>query len=222
MRLERYLNEETSEEIVQLIKKNCKKFLKESKGNYVYRAVDVPDDFLLNNVRLARMPKGTSLAVFDGLNDELKKHKHTRRDKSVYFCSGNKESLQMWDKLLHYVFPIGNYSYSWCPSYDFNENNFSKGWDSGKLMNAIYYKDTKKNLSTGDVIDYDIKTYRIYNEKEAEDTISWHMKSIVTNKKLDHALKNGYEIWFKGKQYYTLAIDYVEKNPQILKQLGEN
>lgn len=199
MKLKRYLLEssgrkikfESSKELRDTIINDCKKYLDLLKGkNPLYRAVqeNVNNKSLLKkDVRKMRMPSGTPLDEFIGINKWLTQQGHTRRDESVIasvtrrFMFGNP----------YYFFPIGDFDFTFVKSKDFNFSNDKSGWYPRDFASEILYYGEKSELSKA--------------------TTKWN-DYFFTNKNFEFAYRMDYEIWFNCKNYYLCnELDWEQK-----------
>ena len=207
MRLNKYISEDLKnfnlDEGVELIKKNCSQYLKESKGKWFYRSIG---EYLNDNsiaykkIRTDRVPRGMNTASYKWLNSWLRKNNHVERDKSIS-ASSDKEQIFIMFGIPSIIFPENGYKYTWIKAHDINiaEN---KGWDDG-------YIEDMDLIEKGDI--RSLFSFRNTPSKDEIDKFKKEFASFFTsNKNMNIAYKNKYEIWFSGKGYYAIPSSKID------------
>lgn len=214
MRLKQYINEgnvvgedlPNFTELQKRIEKDCKKYLGLLKGKDplvrgMYLGMLTSQEYfettlLSDTVRQDRKPQGTQSQIFKELNKMLEKEGHVRRDKAKLLTS-NVKHARTFSENIYFIFPIGNFHYTWLEGIDFNLNDKSTGW-RGFIWPSIWYNGDEESRSRMQ----DNMKKRGKNKFE-----DW----FTTDKGFDIAYKKGYEIWMDPKKYYILDIDIYRK-----------
>lgn len=192
MRFYNYINETLKwempiEEINSLIQKDCKYYLNITQGKYIFnRGMLYVDGLGKKKVRQDRKPRGMQSGVFEKFNKWLEKNGHVRRDKSVIARKDNNKRNMFGDN--YYIFPIGKFNYTWVKAKDINMVD-KTGWYSDAVDN--FFTQGEKTFDN----DYRIKLNKPFKE------------FFTTNKGIDIAWKNQYEIWFDCKEYYYFCLE---------------
>ena len=185
MRLEQYLTEEFDadfEKTYDILKRDCLKFLKESKGLLLYRGTNkgVSDRIVKRSVRQNRLPLDMPLDYHREFDKELYKKFHWYpRTQGVFATS---DSLEAGNFGLSYLFfPIGNYKYVWSSSYYDIWVKFKQAFPEIYSSSSTSYK-------------------------HKEDHLKWIKNAVSTyiNNKLYDAIVAGHEISFKCDNYYLV------------------
>ena len=190
-RLIKYINEEANfiqlslKEQSNLIKKDCKYYLNLTKNTGPFnRAVSEniqPDELIKKKVRTDRRSLGMNQRAFKEFNNWLKQNNHVKRDKSVSASSAGP-SLKKFGHV-YYFFPIGKFNYTWVKTIDINWHDSNTNWNSLEVEMFFDYEN--------------------YNEDEEEKRRKFPTY-FTTNKGIEIAHKNKYEIWFDCKEYYLV------------------
>jgi len=139
------------------------------------------ETFGVKSVRQDRKNKGyLERDLFKEFNVLLQANGHNRRDNTV-MCTPNREWAEGFGMNIYTIFPIGNISYTWIESKDFNRDNKSSGWDY--RFPRLLVKDHQ------------------FNSKKPV------FEFFHTNTGFDHAYKKGYEFWIKCKEYFYVLDD---------------
>ena len=184
MRYYNYLNENiyTIEEINELIKKDCKYYLSLIGNNAIFtRAISgsISFPFIKKQTRQDRKSRGMMKNVFNDFNDWLKMKKHVERDKAVIASSlETKETTRFGNN--YYLFPIGKFNYTYAETNDINLYDYDTRWYASAVKDFVTYNETDLP-----------KPFESY----------FH-----TNKNINVAYNNNYEIWFDCKEYYIASI----------------
>lgn len=194
MRLVHYINESSSnytilnlsdEEIVNLIKKDCKKFLSEAKGKFFYRRItksglDWEQNYKVHTPTRERIPTDSSNVLHDLFNDAFQKKFGWKVRNGVH------AKLYTNEKGVSLFFPIGNYRYVYSNAL----SDFYPILGTFYHLNSFIKKNVDKNL--------DKNQYQKY--------VEIIVNKYFTNKKLT-SLKPQYEIVFDCNNYYLINID---------------
>lgn len=200
-RLIKYINEEL-EDIIQmspkeqsaLIKKDCKYYLNLTKNtgpfNRAIHEKSLQREIIKKKVRTDRTSLGMNQGVFDKFNKWLQKNGHVRRDKAVS-ASSSGPSLQKFGNI-GYFFPIGKFNYTWVKTKDINIDDIKNGWRQNEVDLFFFNQETEYK-------------HQIPTNKELIDkSIKQFPKFFTTNKGIEIAHKNKFEIWFDCKEYYIV------------------
>ena len=119
MKFQEYINEETKkypvEEMANMIKKDCKSFLKEVGENSIYRGYKKQIKTIERiKSRSDRKPLGTPKEDHDMLNKMFKKKFGWKARSEGVFCSNDINDVQQYG-IVHLFYPIGQYKYVWSP-----------------------------------------------------------------------------------------------------------
>jgi hypothetical protein len=190
MRFNKYITEENDiefEKIYDILKKDCFKFLKESKGLVLYRGTERGASARIEkkNVRKDRLPLDMPPTLHEVFNEELHKKFHWYPRTQGVFATSNPSEASAFG-IGNFFFPIGNYKYIWSPSY-------KDIWLSLKKHFPEIYS------SQDDV-----------SGKYKNEYIDWIKKAAATyiSNKLYDALVAGHEISFKCDSYYLVKEYY--------------
>ena len=204
MKFKKYLTEDESSDIEELnnaIQNDCKPYLKLIKGkDPLYRGMVLGDSHFMGKKRTRpnRQPLGSPQIEFDYINLWLPLNGHNSRNKNVVMCSSHKDNIETFGDP-YMIFPMGNISYTWMDSKDFNYSDSKTGWDFKYIGNFLKRTDFEfKTFEDNVPIEEYDKTHRMKKP--------FH-KYFHTNKGFDIAYKNSYEIWFKCKSYYYININ---------------
>jgi hypothetical protein len=210
------------EDFISLMKKDCSKYLKETKGNWFMRSVNYGTDaysplnmmnVVLKSVRKDRRPLGMDPKVFEKFNKWLSKNGHADRSKSIS-CS-KYSGLEFGNP--HFVFIKGNYKYTWLKGEDINVNDSKTGWKN--IYPDVYFDSKNYTILPKYGSDFEqeveLSNFNYFPEEEEriekkyrDLSIKWldenFKKFFTTNKNMMEAWKNRYEIWFETKEYYLV------------------
>jgi len=180
-----------------------------------------------------RSPKGTSARLFNFINEWLIKRGHCDRSESM-FCTSNRNWAWAFGSVMT-VFPIGDFKFTYIKAQDFNNPDKNTDWNPEYLMWAIkdkiYSLDDdslkfKKGKNGTEIIPLerlgknksmkiDVPCFGGFSRLLKPFTGEQYVKSeqiiddfFVSNKNLDVAIKNKWELWFECKSYYVV-------NPEI-------
>lgn len=197
MRLKGFINESQIKELNEndtntLIHKNCKQYLKLIKNmpTPFYRGIDnvhvIP--FGIKKVRKDRVPNGMSVEEAIWLNNWLSKNGHSRRDESMMVTS-DVDQVDLFGSP-YYVFPLDPIKgFTFIRSLDVNLPDRKTGWDEMATMKAM-----EIDRNGGDID-------KEYRSLDIEKPFSEYF---VSNKRIEEAHKNGYELWFDCDSYYVV------------------
>lgn len=196
MRLYKFLNEKDLLDLYEQVKefndnvqKYCKPYLKliKDKSPLVRGMTPKGDRFIdVQNVRKDRKSQGMVASEADALNNWLEENNHNRRDNSV-MCKNPKDpdKLRLFGSDVCYIFPMGNISYTFIRADDANIEDKRTGWD------------------------YDaITDYLISDEKPDYLKLSFE-EYFVTDRSIDDAYYNNYEIWINCDKYFYVNMIYL-------------
>jgi len=188
MKLYQFLNEQNNvNEYNQLIQKDCKYYLSLITNKMIFTrgfGFDIYR-FTKKQVRQDRRNKNRSFKYYDELNQWLKENGHVSRNNSVICSSHEKRDMVAIFGTNHFVFPIGNFNFTYVKSIDFNlDDNRTK-----------YHRNMATNFFEGN----GSKAFPEY---------------FITNKDLYVAYDLKYEIWFDCKEYYVASINDYNWNKQ--------
>lgn len=213
--------------VAEIINKNCSKYLKETKGNWFQRGMEIKSmkkgQVGYRKVRQDRRPLGMGKTTANDLNKWLAKNGHADRSKSV-MCSRKVNPLFGEG---FYIFVEGNYKYTWADTTDLNMDHEATFWygsiidDYIELVikgNKDHYpwgpshlrllknKDRKELLGMGAPFDLEE-----VDERHWQRVKEWVEKTFPlmfhTNKQLHMAYANNAETWFQAKGYYFFDAD---------------
>jgi len=196
-RLIKYINESKGEFIElsprdqgKLIEKDCSYYLNLTKNtgpfNRAVKQVGQQDELIKKKTRTDRQPIGMGFEIFDEFNKWLQKNSHIRRDKSIS-ASSSGPALQKFGTL-YYFFPIGKFNYTWVKARDINMDDTKTGWRRNEV--GIYFFNLdQKDPHFKEMTKLDVKKFPTF---------------FTTNKGIEIAHKNKYEIWFDCKEYYLV------------------
>lgn len=201
--IEDYFTKE-SLEILMKVKEECKPFLEISDNRPLLRGMTLPRSYGKKSIRFDRKPKGSSQMVFDWLNDILHYKGHVTRDNAL-IGTGSFDKAMIFGSLVYGVFPIGNVKYTWIRAGDVNLWDRKTKWPSLNTVKKIFNKLEPKNKIMGVTDQWEGLT--------KEEMVSKIDEYFTTNKGFDKAYKNGYEIWFRCREYYYISIG----SPDVVK-----
>jgi len=227
MRLVHYINEYKSKEYslsrieaAKMIEKNCSKYLKETKGNWFVRQINDNDVIFQKNelgyrqIRKNRRPQGMNKTLFDWFNKWLQKNGHVRRDQSVPMTSDRKHILIVNPMI---CFIEGNYDYTWAATSDINDNYLHKTKWYNNIVSDMYNIDNNTPEAVVGPQNMYNQLYNLYSKSMSHKNLEKYINSVATewvskyfptffftNKGMQKAYKNKYEIWFKAKGYYYI------------------
>lgn len=183
-----YMGVQDGELYHNFIEKNCKQYLRLLKGRApFYRGMKGNDHFGIKNVRKDRQPFGMAPQEAEILNKWLQKHGHARRDQSV-MCTSDYEHTDTFGRA-YMIFPLDPIKkFTW-----FNSKDMNMDGDYGWEWNTIPAWVAKQNGNIDRV------------QQELLDNLKMPFEDFfTTNKQLDVAYNNGYEVWFDCEKYYFL------------------
>ncbi len=189
MRLQRHINEVSrvpEDTVLELIRKNCKPFLKESGGQFLFRGTKkrVPRGMAKITTRPDRRPLDTPKELHDYMDKHFKKKFGWKGRSEGVFCLGDEHEASVYG-YTYAMFPIGQFKFIWSPSImdltsDFREEEILVGTDYGN-------EDDWEGGDNNPRFQQLIKTY--------------------TDKNLKKAIRSDNEIMIKCKEYYLVDDD---------------
>lgn len=116
-RFEQYINEgetdeETVENIIATLQKDCKPFLKEKKGRVLYRGTRSYEDIEIKVRRKDRRPSNTPEFISKEIDKLFQKKFGWKPRAQGIFASGDRYATRIYGEC-HLFFPIGDYRYIW-------------------------------------------------------------------------------------------------------------
>lgn len=146
MRLIQYLTEKDfdTSEIMNLIKKDCKPWQKQSNGYLAYRGMNGQPNFLKKKVRTDRKPKDTPQDVSDAFDVVAKKKFGWKPRSEGMFCTGMPEVAKYYG-LVYSVWPIGAFKFIWSPDIEDFNNEYEDADQELDMKDVLRYY-TNKNL----------------------------------------------------------------------------
>lgn len=215
-------------EMIKILKKDCSKYitLLGSREPFIRKVKIVLDEGKLYKVDTPsdRRPKGTDMEDFYLINKFLKKNGHNDRNEHVTFAGRKTNMILVSNWTSCYVFPIGDFSYTWIPITDFNKKiAMLKGYLStilGVYLRNRYDPLFKENYLWG-LYGGEATVLGIITEKEKQIIISknydedfyhkiinkydkFFLSFFHTDEGITTAADEDYEIWFKCKSYYLV------------------
>jgi hypothetical protein len=188
MKFLNYINEEYDvefEKIYSILKTDCLKFLKESKGLLLHRGTEngILSRIVKKAVRQDRRPLDMPYAYHEEFNEILYKKFHWYPRTQGVFATSDKMDAGNFG-ISNLFFPIGNYKYVWSPSH-----------------NDIWISLQSKFIEI-------FPGNQFYNNKDEH--IDWLKTAASTyiNSNLYDALVMGHEISFKCDSYYLIKEYY--------------
>lgn len=250
MRLYRFVNEATDryeelnvtpEELGKIIQKNCTKYLKETKGKWFQRGMEIRLDPKIpggyRKTRQNRRSLGMDQNIFKKLNSWLVKNGHVDRSKAI-MCS--REARPLFGRPF-YVFIEGDYKYTWLEAEDINTDTDVTGWYGtmvDEFLDIENYEDkvgmfwgpphlrNLRNKELQELHDLGVPMghpeFDELDRKHNERVKKWLKENFAsffhTNKQIHMAYANNAEIWFQCKGYYFIRADDV-KTYSIIKRI---
>lgn len=196
MKFQSYLKEEIvlhEGNIIEYLDKNCKKFLNEIKGNYIFRGIGNYQDYAIKTPRKDRLPRDLNQKLHDFYDEAFKRAFGWKVRSEGVFTTGSRTHMYGG---IHLFFPIGNYKYLWSPKiYDLYGYTY-------ELMsldrNNMKDDQTFRLLKAGKL---DKKTYKKLLSKAVK-----NIKDEYITKNLIAAKESGSEITFHCKKYLIVYI----------------
>lgn len=100
-------------EFNELIKRDCKEFLREAQGNNLLRGMKLsPDMFYLKHVRKDRRPMNSLQFIHEIMDEWFLKHFGYRYRSGAVFGTGSFENADSYG-LVFDIYPMGNIKYVW-------------------------------------------------------------------------------------------------------------
>jgi len=215
MRLLKYINEEISEEtsvkmddLVQLIKKNCKPFLSEFDiyDNPIYRGSNrnmADNIFMKVRSRKRRKPKDTPMFLHNILDDLFNKYFGWKARSEGIFVTHNRSMANNfgWSVLF---FPKGKYEYIWNP-------------DIEDLYGDIRSNITDLNPRIRGRLTRELKPVDVDDDfkEKLEEMVKGYKKT-----GFDDTTEHN-EAMFRSYEYYIVDFDNRPDNKEFLKRLHD-
>jgi len=169
---------------VNLIKRDCKPYLKDIKriDNYrLYRGMKhIQDAFSKRKIRLNdRTPTDTPQIIHDAINNYFN-DAFGAPFRNAMFCSGDYGEIQEYGEG-YVIFPIGNYEFVWSP----NIEDLYKIWDE--------YQPEFPD---------DVDAYK----RMAADFVEREIVDKYTNRHMTKAIESGNEVMVRCNEYYAVDV----------------
>ena len=200
MRLLNYLTEDIDniDEINELIKKDCKYYLSLIGNEMIFTrgagSSIVTNPFSKQQTRQDRKPSGMRLNTFKHFNKWLKENGHNTRNNAVIGTS-LEDILKTDFGYNNFLFPIGKFNFTYAETQDINIDDVRTGWTEDIVDRFFNTNKMVNSLLGGN------RNRKINNRKPFESYFH-------TNKNINIAYKNNYEIWFDCKEYYLASLLY--------------
>lgn len=203
MNFKSFITEETltNENILDLIRRDCSDFLKESQGYYLYRGMPKQsDEFIKITPRTDRKPKNSSPVVHDMFNEAFYERHGVKDIRSrAIFCTGSEYDSEIYShgKISYIIFPVDGYTYWW-------------GQESSDVF--IDYRDF--------LIKNDYKYSPLageYPDGSMEEFIDF---AEYTNTNLVRGIKSKNEIMILCKEYYGIRLDTKVDIEKLFKNIN--
>lgn len=202
MRLTQYITEdrevkvENMDELVKLIKKDCKNYLKLLKGRVpLFRGMDVIQDYAvgLKRQRKNRKPRLMPKRSLVFIDEYLDKRLLASRKESM-IATTDESRMQSFGNKRCFVFPKGIFQFAMVRSSDMNFTSIKTGWTPNDIHRYIfeYYKSTDK---------YEREELRIKIYEILDSTIDGN-----SQKAFNEAYRQQYEMWFDCDEYYYVGV----------------
>ena len=170
-----------------LILRDCKKFLKDSKGLPLYRGMAGTIGMIAK--KSIRTDRVGGFIFLNPVDELMKQSGFKAHRKNSALCTGNK-NVAVGYGAVYQIFPIGDYNFSW-----------------SSVVHDYFY-DIRENSDSGETIKYQF-VYRKMNDEDRQKWIEgwWERrKSSYKTSNMDQAIKSGNEILLAGKEYYAVSI----------------
>ncbi|KFZ27293.1 MAG: hypothetical protein KQ78_00463 [Candidatus Izimaplasma bacterium HR2] len=211
MRLQQYINNELNEELViddwtemiNIIKKDCSKFLKEFGSTPIYRGTkEIKNDNTLIRMksRINRTPVDTPQHLHDLMDELFKKHYGWKARSESIFVIKDSSTAESYGNITLF-FPIGNYKYLWSKEVD-------------DLYEQIRIKIINK------IIGYGIYT-RDLEPKDITSEFETKLEDIIkTYKTIGFKNSKKQECMFKVNNYYLIRFDNLSKSLPFMDEVS--
>ena len=199
MRLYNFLNEKDVidlnnqlQEFNDNIHKYCKPYLNMIKGKEepLMRGMTIKGDNFIDvkKVRKNRKAQGMLDNEVEVLNKWLEENGHNKRNVSV-MCKNPKDpsKLELFGDNVCYIFPIGKMSYTYIRADDINIDDRRLGWKPEAIKDHLI--DGEENLR---YLSLGFEEY------------------FVTDRSIDDAYYNNYEIWINCDKYFYVDLDKLD------------
>lgn len=212
MRLKQYILNESDDEIIETLKRDCKPFLRESEGNFVYRGSFRKYDGLKKlSVKIDRKPTDTPPVLHKLWNDEFKKKFGWYVRSEGFFVTGDYHLASNFGTTVYVVFPIGQFKFVWSKNYkdltnairyETFEYYLDMKYGHQSSLKKIWYKENSLQTSRTEYEEWKkLNIDRIDKEmrNEAIDLIKNY-----TDKDFSGAIESGHEISIQCDSYYAI------------------
>lgn len=216
MRLIHYLHEDAAYELDQAaeikkkIHKECKPFLRASKGYSLWRGMwNKADDAGKYKVRKDRKPLDTPADVHKELDSIFKRHFGWPARSSGLLTTGDEKVAATYGTL-YQIFPIGKFRFIWSKSVhdlygkyvEFMTKEGLSYTGGGKWQKTSEFKNPAHVMKPSDLYlsDEKLHSYQSRVFTQLNDLI----KKEYSDKNLDNAINSRNEIMIDCKEYYTI------------------
>lgn len=200
--IEKYANNSNNKEgnIINLIRRDCKPFLKEFKDFPIFRGIESSEDFIIKTPRIDRKPTDMPLWFHNVVDKAFNDIFGWKARSEGVFCSNDIEQATQYGSNVYYFFPVGDYRYVYSDTikdlyvYASKHDYIADGWHEYKYEHKAVTDSDKEKL------------YNFIKSKYTD-------KGFRTNKQ-DHT-----EVIFKCDRYYALDTQSLMKY-EVLPELG--
>lgn len=101
------------------LKTNCSAWIKQSKGELVYRGVQgtTPGVFVVKAVRKDRRPLHSDVTLHNLFNKAIDAAGLSANRTNSVFVTGNMNTARLYGEV-HVAFPVGDFDFTWAPQYE--------------------------------------------------------------------------------------------------------
>jgi hypothetical protein len=231
-RLLSYINEEDNEpdRIIRLLKTDCKPFLKEYTGRFLYRgSSNTYGDIEKVIPKKNRRPLDTPLELHNIWNNAFKKKFGWNVRSEGVFVTGDDFQAGEFGAYVYLVFPIGEFKYVWSSKY--KDISADTSTDNDEISIYEYFLDRKhKHEMEIKKIWFKENRFKTFNRQEFDE---WKKKreadihkdivmrtedmiNSFTDRNFKKAIKSGNEISIKCDAYYMVSIEYNRELEKVL------
>jgi len=181
-----------ADEAIDMIKRNCKKFIKESKGKPLYRGtMNAPKELLTKKDIRIRSKSGGYGKWFDAINKAMYNDKMKFTRATALLATGDKRQADQYGDM-YQIYIIGDYDFLWSNKiYDYADVEQTLRKLYGNAKGSEYYLKYRTIAA-----DYDF---------DEMGKMYWGLtKPAYSDKNLSVAIQSGNEIMFSGQSYYAV------------------
>lgn len=205
------------DQAASLINRDCRPFLRQSKGKIVYRGMVENGWFIKKQTRQERKPKDSTLQLHNFVNKVLNDLGFVANRSNSVFVTGHRDRTRMYGNT-YVVFPIGPFSFTWNTMYTDLFATFEESFLRFNIDKESLYQEIRRNQDIQED-DKDI-LYRLilgnpalYADKfeSIQDITNWdfvykQLKKTFSNEDLPRAIDSGKEIYIHCKNYYAVDV----------------